>query len=39
MANFSTAKAVTFFDTEVTHLDETHSALVRDAGKARGAAT
>ena len=28
MANFSTAKAVTFFDTEVTHLDETNSALL-----------
>ena len=28
MANFSSAKAVTFFDTEVTHLDETRSALL-----------
>jgi DNA polymerase III subunit epsilon len=28
MANFSTAKAITFFDTEVTHLEEQHSALL-----------
>jgi len=28
MANFSTARAVTFFDTEVTHLDPTKSALL-----------
>ncbi len=28
MANFSSAKTVTFFDTEVTHLEEKHSALL-----------
>ena len=28
MANFSSAKAVTFFDTEVTHLEEEYSALL-----------
>lgn len=28
MANFASARSVTFFDTEVTHLDETKSALL-----------